>query len=85
MVQSIWKFALKTMTINHFLEHWRTKIRDAGEICGASREAQNIKRMRGFILLVLLLLAAPGMSSKTIEGDAQVRVAVKTHGVSPRV
>ena len=22
------------MTINHFLEHWRTKITDAGEICG---------------------------------------------------
>ena len=51
------------MTINHFLEHWRTKITDAGEICGASREAQNIKRMRGCILLILLLLAAPGMSS----------------------
>ena len=51
------------MTINHFLEHWRTKITDAGEICGASREAQNIKRKRGCILLILLLLAAPGMSS----------------------
>ena len=51
------------MTINHFLEHWRTKITDAGEICGASREAQNIKRMRGCILIVLLLLAAQGMSS----------------------
>ena len=51
------------MTINHFLEHWRTKITDAGEICGASREAQNIKRMRGCILLILLLLYAPGMSS----------------------
>ena len=23
------------MTTNHFLEHWRTKITDAGEICGA--------------------------------------------------
>ena len=51
------------MTINYFLEHWRTKITDAGEICGASREAQNIKRMRGFILLILLFLAAPSMSS----------------------
>ena len=51
------------MTINHFVEYWRTKITDAGEICGASREAQNIKRMRGCILLILLLLAAPGMSS----------------------
>ena len=51
------------MTINHFLEHWRTKITDAGEICGASREAQNIKRMRECILLILLLLAALGMSS----------------------
>ena len=51
------------MTINHFLERWRTKITNAGEICGASREAQNIKRMRGCILLILLLLAAPGMSS----------------------
>ena len=51
------------MTIDHFLEHWRTKITDAGEICGASREAQNIKRMRGCISLILLLLAAPGMSS----------------------
>ena len=50
------------MTINHFLEHWRTTITDATEICGASREAQNIKRMRGCILLILLLLAAPGMS-----------------------
>ena len=39
------------------------KITDAGEICGASREAQNIKRMRGCILLVLLSLDAPGMSS----------------------
>ena len=36
---------------------------DAGQICGASREAQNIKRMRGCILLILLLLVAPGMSS----------------------
>ena len=35
---------------------------DAGEICGASREAQNIKRMRGCILLLLLSLYAPGMS-----------------------
>ena len=26
------------------------KITDAGEICGASREAHNIKRMRGCIL-----------------------------------
>ena len=51
------------MTTNHFLEHWRTTITDAGEICGASREAQNIKRMRGCILLILLLLAASGMSS----------------------
>ena len=51
------------MTINHFLEHWRIKITDAGEICGASREAQNIKRMRGHVLLILLLLAAPGMPS----------------------
>ena len=51
------------MTINHFLQHWRTKITDAGEICGASREAQNIKRMRGCVLLILLSLAAPGMSS----------------------
>ena len=51
------------MTINYFLEHWRTKITDAGEICGASREAQNIKRMRGCILLILLSLDAPGMSS----------------------
>ena len=51
------------MTINHFLEHWRTKITDAGKICGASREAQNIKHMRGRILLTLLLLAAPGTSS----------------------
>ena len=63
IVQSISKFALKTMTINHFLEHWRTKITDAGEICGASREAQNIKRMRGCILLILLLVAAPSMPS----------------------
>ena len=51
------------MTINHFLEHWRTKITDAGEICGASREAQNIKRMRGCISFILLSLDAPGMSS----------------------
>ena len=51
------------MTINHFLEHWRTKITDAGKICGASRETQNNKRMRGCKLLILLLLAAPGMSS----------------------
>ena len=51
-------------TGNHFLEHWQTKITDAGEICGASREAQNIKHMRGCILLILLSLDAPGMSSK---------------------
>ena len=51
------------MTINHFLEHRRTKITDAGEICGASREGQNIKRIRGCILLILLSLDAPGMSS----------------------
>ena len=51
------------MTINHFLEHWRTNITDAGEILSASREVQSIKRMRGCILLILLLLAAPGMSS----------------------
>ena len=51
------------MTINHFPEHWRTKITDTGEVCDASREAQNIKRMRGCILLILLSLDAPGMSS----------------------
>ena len=51
------------MAINHFLEHWRTNVTDAGEICGASREVQNIKLMRGCILLTLLLMAAPGMSS----------------------
>ena len=39
------------------------KITDAGEICGASSEAQNIKRMRGCVLVILLSLAAPGMSS----------------------
>ena len=50
-------------TGNHFLENWRTKITDAGEVCGASREAQNIKRMRGCIMLILLSLDAPGMSS----------------------
>ena len=50
-------------TGNHFLEHWRTKITDAGKVCGASREAQNIKRMHGCNLLILLSLDAPGMSS----------------------
>ena len=50
-------------TGNHFLEHWRTKITYAGEICGASREAQNINSMRGCIFLILLSLDAPGMSS----------------------
>ena len=50
------------MTINHFLKHCRAKITDAGEICGTSREAQNIKRMRECILLILLLLDTPGMS-----------------------
>ena len=39
------------------------KITEAGEICGASREAHNIKRLRGCILLILLSLDAPGMSS----------------------
>ena len=39
------------------------KITDAGEICSASREAHKIKRMRGCILLTLLSLYAPGMSS----------------------
>ena len=39
------------------------KITDAGEICGASREAQNIKRMRGCILSILLSLDASGISS----------------------
>ena len=39
------------------------EITGAGEICGASREAHNIKRMRGCILLILLSLDAPGMSS----------------------
>ena len=39
------------------------KITEAGEICGASREAQNIKRMRGCILSILLSLDAPGMSN----------------------
>ena len=38
------------------------KITDADEIGGASREAQNIKRMRGCILLTLLSLDAPGIS-----------------------
>ena len=42
IVQLNLKYALKTMTLNYFLEHWRTKNTDAGEICGASREAQNI-------------------------------------------
>ena len=50
-------------TGNHFLEYWRKQITDAGEICGASREAQNMKRMRGCILLVLLSLDDMGMSS----------------------
>ena len=39
------------------------KSTEAGEICGGSREAQNIKRMRGCILLILLSFDAPGMSS----------------------
>ena len=39
------------------------KITDSGEIFGASREAHNIKRIRGCILLTLLSLDAPGMSS----------------------
>ena len=39
------------------------KITDAGQIYGASREAHNIKRMRGCILLILLSFYAPGMSS----------------------
>ena len=39
------------------------KITDAGKICGASREAHNIKRMRGCTLSILLSLDAPGMSS----------------------
>ena len=39
------------------------KITDAGKICGASREAQNIKLMRGCILLILLSLDAPGTSN----------------------
>ena len=39
------------------------KITEAGEICGASREAQNIKRMCGCILLVLLSFDALSMSS----------------------
>ena len=39
------------------------KITDAGEICGASREAHHIKRMRGCISLILLSLDSPGMSS----------------------
>ena len=39
------------------------KITYAGEICGASREAHNIKRMRRCISLILLSLDAPGMSS----------------------
>ena len=50
-------------TGNHFLEHRRTKITDAGEIYGALHEAQNIKRRRWCILLILLSLDAPGMSS----------------------
>ena len=43
-----------SVTGNHFLEHWRKQITDAGEICGASREAQNLKRMLGCIFLILL-------------------------------
>ena len=39
------------------------KTTDAGEIYGASREAHNIKRMRGCISLILLSLDAPGISS----------------------
>ena len=39
------------------------KITDAGETCGASREAHKIKRVRGCILSTLLSLDAPGMSS----------------------
>ena len=39
------------------------KITEAGEICGASREEQNIKRMRACISLILLSLDAPGMST----------------------
>ena len=50
-------------TGNDFLEYWRKQITDAGEIWGASREVQNLKRMRGCIFLILLSLDAPGMSS----------------------
>ena len=38
------------------------KTTDDDEICGTSREARNIKRMRGCILLILLSLDAPDMS-----------------------
>ena len=39
------------------------KITDAGEICGASRDAQRISNVCVGILLILLSLDAPGMSS----------------------
>ena len=39
------------------------KITDAGEICGASREEHNTKRMHRCIVLILLSLDAPSMSS----------------------
>ena len=39
------------------------KITDVGEICGASREAQDIRRMRACILLIMLSLDAPDISS----------------------
>ena len=49
-------------TGNHFLEHWLTKLPMLVKYA-ASHEAHNIKRMRGCILLILLSLDAPGMSS----------------------
>ena len=59
-------YNLKNCFKNHdhqpFPRTLANKNTDAGEICGASREAQNVKRVRGCILLILLLLAAPGMS-----------------------
>ena len=77
-------FCVGSRTDNHFLKHWRTKLQMLVKYA-----ARHVKHRVSNVCVGVSYYSCyhwmPWACRQTIEGDAQVRVAVKTQGVSPRV
>ena len=71
-------------TGNHFLEHWRTKLQRLAKYAArhVKHRISNVCVGVSYQSCYHWMLRA---CRQTIEGDAQVCVAVKTQGVSPQV